>query len=76
MIKTLQKHGNSLALVIDKPLLDAMNIDPETLLDIQITENPLGLQIRPMRSVSKDQLKALLGKVNSKYGKMLQRLAK
>jgi len=30
----LTKHGNSLALVIDRPILDVLNIDPETLLDV------------------------------------------
>jgi antitoxin MazE len=34
MVKKLTKHGNSLALVIDRPILDLLNIDPETLLDV------------------------------------------
>src|SRR5271167_4663456 len=34
MIKKLTKHGNSLALVIDRPILDLLKIDPDTLLDI------------------------------------------
>ena len=34
MVKKLTKHGNSLALVIDRPILDLLKIDPETLLDV------------------------------------------
>lgn len=34
MIKKLSKHGNSLALVIDRPILDLLKIDTDTSLDI------------------------------------------
>jgi len=34
MIKTLTKHGNSLALVIEKPILELINADADTLFDI------------------------------------------
>lgn len=34
MLKKLTKHGNSLALVIDRPILDLLNIDTETPLDL------------------------------------------
>ena len=34
MIKKLTKHGNSWALVIDKPVLELLKIDPETPLEI------------------------------------------
>lgn len=34
MLKKLTKHGNSLALVIDRPILDLLRIDSETPLDI------------------------------------------
>jgi len=34
MLKKLAKHGNSLALVIDRPILDLLKIDIETPLDI------------------------------------------
>jgi hypothetical protein len=30
MVKKLTKHGNSLALVIDKPILELLKIDQET----------------------------------------------
>jgi antitoxin component of MazEF toxin-antitoxin module len=34
MLKKLTRHGNSLALVIDRPILDLLKIDPETALDV------------------------------------------
>jgi len=36
MIKKLTKHGNSLALVIDRGVLDLLEIDAETPLNIKI----------------------------------------
>lgn len=37
MVKRLTKHGNSLALVIDRPILDLLKIDTDTLLDLSTT---------------------------------------
>jgi antitoxin MazE len=34
MVRKLTKHGNSLALVIDRPILELLRIDPETPLDV------------------------------------------
>lgn len=34
MLKKLTRHGNSLALVIDRPILDLLHIDSDTPLDI------------------------------------------
>ena len=34
MVKKLTRHGNSLALIIDRPILDLLKIDPETPLDV------------------------------------------
>jgi hypothetical protein len=34
MVKRLTKHGNSPALVIDRPILNRLKIDPETPLDV------------------------------------------
>jgi antitoxin component of MazEF toxin-antitoxin module len=41
MIKNLTKHGNSLALVIDRPILDLLKIDSDTPLDISTDGNRL-----------------------------------
>jgi len=34
MVKKLTRHGNSFALVIDRPILDLLRIGPETPLDV------------------------------------------
>jgi antitoxin MazE len=34
VVKKLTKHGNSLAIVIDRPILEMLKINPETLLDV------------------------------------------
>ena len=38
MIKNLVKHGNSYALVIDKPILELLGITPDTPLEISTTD--------------------------------------
>jgi len=74
MIKKLTKHGNSLALVIDKGVLDLLDIDDKTPLDIA-TDGKI-LFISPVRDEKrKRQFEKSLGKVNKKYGRALKRLA-
>lgn len=75
MIKTLQKHGNSLALVIDKPILDLLKVDQNTPLEIEISQNPLGIKITPLPGIENAELDRALEKGNQKYGRMLKRLA-
>jgi antitoxin component of MazEF toxin-antitoxin module len=73
MIKKLSKHGNSLALVIEKGVLDLLNIDEKTPLDI--TTDGKMLIISPVRDEKrKQQFEAALEKANKKYGRALKRL--
>ena len=48
MIKTLKPIGNSLGLVIDKPILELLKIDANT--QLEVTTDGEGLRIRPLRS--------------------------
>jgi antitoxin MazE len=74
MLKKLTRHGNSLALVIDKGVLDILNIDGNTLLEIS-TDGTL-LLISPVRDEKrKRQFQKALEKTNAKYGHTLKRLA-
>jgi antitoxin component of MazEF toxin-antitoxin module len=74
MTKTLIKHGNSLALVIDKPILDMLQIDADT--PLELTTNGNGLLISPVRDTARDRrLRAALAKINARYGADLKRLA-
>lgn len=47
MIKKLTRHGNSLALVIDKPILEILNISPDT--PLHISTDGRSLTITPSR---------------------------
>ncbi|NUM54599.1 MAG: AbrB/MazE/SpoVT family DNA-binding domain-containing protein [Candidatus Hydrogenedentes bacterium] len=72
-MKKLTKHGNSLALVIDKPILDLLKIDANTPLEVS-TDGDM-LLIRPQRRArANKKLKEALDWTNARYGKALKRL--
>ena len=74
MVKRLTRHGNSLALVIDKGILDLLEIGPETPLSISTDGNCL--IISPVRAPKRRrEFGEALNKVNRRYGKALKRLA-
>ena len=75
MIKTLTRHGNSLALVIDKPVLELLNITPDTPLEIATDGNALVLS--PVRDARrKAKFEKALKATNRKFGRALRNLAK
>jgi antitoxin component of MazEF toxin-antitoxin module len=74
MVKTLTKHGNSLALVIEKPILDLLGAEADTPFDV-ITDGH-ALVLTPIRNEKQHTaFKAALDKVNKKYAKALKKLA-
>lgn len=74
MIKKLAKHGNSLALVIDRGVLDLLKINADTLLDI--STDGQALVISPMRDAKRrKKFKKALASANRKVGRALKRLA-
>ncbi len=74
MIKNLTKHGNSLALVIDRPILDLLKIGIDTALDIS-TDGQV-LVITPIRDAAhRARFEKALKSVNRRYGRALKRLA-
>lgn len=78
MIKTLVRHGNSYALVIDRPILELLNISPDTPLEIS-TSDGKSLTLTPAARAAVSRVGALtqsLGEINTRYGKTLERLAK
>ena len=74
MTKKLTKHGNSLALVIDRPILELLNIDVETELDIA-TDGQVMIVSGGGNAKHKKKLDNALKKVNRNYGRALKRLA-
>ncbi len=74
MVKRLTKHGNSLALVIDRGVLDILDIDAET--PLSVTTDGKCLIISPARDASRrKRFRRALEEGHGKYGKMLKRLA-
>lgn len=74
MIKTLTKHGNSLALVIEKPVLDLIRADADTLFDVSTDGQVLILS--PIRDSGREAaFKTALDKVNKKYPRALKKLS-
>ncbi len=75
MTKTLQKYGNSHALVIDKALMDAMGITPET--PLTLTVHGGTLTVAPAQvGLGPDAVNASLERLRKDYDQMLKNLAK
>ena len=75
MVKTLTKHGNSYAIVIDKPILDLLKIGPKT--PLEIATDGKQLVITPTRAGGDDDaFDKALNEVNSEFGTVLRNLAK
>ena len=74
MQKTLIKHGNSLALVIDKPILEMLQITPDTRLEL--TTNGDAILVTPVRDTKRQaRLRAALARINDQFGDDLKKLA-
>ena len=74
MQKMLIKHGNSLALVIDKPILDLLQISADT--PLEVSTDGSQLLVTPCRDKSRQKkLDANLKAINGKFGEDLSRLA-
>ena len=74
MIKKLSKHGNSLALVIDRAILDLLDIDEDTALEMSTDGE--ALVVAPVRDEQRrKQFDEALASTNKRYGKALKRLA-
>ena len=74
MIKKLTRHGNSLALVIDRPVLDLLDIDADSLLEISTDGHVL--IISPVTDPDRRaKFEKALARANRKYGRALEHLA-
>ena len=77
MIKTLTKHGNSYALVIDKPILDLLKIRPDT--PLEIATDGKKLLISPTNEddgdIDDEKFQEILDGINHQYAKVFKRLA-
>lgn len=74
MVKRLTKTGNSLAIVLDRPLLEATGIDADT--ELEISTNGDVIVISPRRSEERAaKLRAGVEEIHRRYAGVFRRLA-
>ena len=74
MIKKLVKHGNSWAIILDRPILDLLKIDPES--QVELTTDGQTITIAPHREEQKkSRVQSARKAVNEKHSKAFKKLA-
>ncbi len=74
MVKKLTRHGNSLALVIDRPILDLLKIDPET--PLEVTTDGSQLIVAPAKPTPRrKKFEAAQQWAHKRYGGAFRKLA-
>lgn len=74
MLKKLISHGNSAALIIDKPILDLLKVDMDT--PLEITTDGKNLIISPVKDERREnRFKTAFEKVNKRHETTLRKLA-
>jgi antitoxin component of MazEF toxin-antitoxin module len=73
MIKKLIQHGNSVALVIDKPIMEMLKLTSETTFELSTDGKNLILSPQ-VESNQEINIIHSLGKINERYGTVLKRL--
>ena len=75
MNKKLTAFGNSYGVVIDKPILELLNITKETGLEVT-TDDGRRIIIEPKSTGRRDKLAAAHGRAVRNHGRTFQKLAK
>lgn len=74
MVKYLTPHGNSSALVIDKPILELLGIDQKTALEM--STDGQNLIVSPIKNPKREaSFRSALEKVDKRHSKTLRKLA-
>jgi antitoxin component of MazEF toxin-antitoxin module len=73
MVKKLIQHGNNLALVIDKPIMEILNITNDTYFEMSTDGKNLILSPQ-IKDDQETEVVNSLKKVNQKFGYVLKRL--
>lgn len=75
MIKTLTKHGNSAALVIERPILDLLGATADTAFEM-VTDGK-ALILTPVKDAARHtRFRKSMEKVGERYAKSFEELAK
>lgn len=75
MTKKLTKHGNSLALVIDRPILDLLKIDPDTELEVS-TDGQRLIVARVDPGARRKKFEEVRAAAHKRYAETFRELAK
>ena len=74
MIKKLTRTGNSIALVLDKPLLEELGLDENA--EVEVSTNGQVIVITPKRGAARDRkFRKAVDKVNAQYAGLFRRLS-
>ena len=74
MIKTLSAIGNSLGLIIERPILELLRIDKDTELEVRTDGD--ALIIRPLRKEKLERVREATRRLMDKHDKLLDKLSK
>ena len=74
MIKKLSAVGNSLGLIIERPILELLNITKDTSLEVKTDGE--SLIIRPVRLSKKERVRESTERMMATHDETLRRLAK
>lgn len=74
MTKKLIRHGNSAALILDKPLLDLLKVRMDT--PLEVTTDGRNIIISPLAAEDAEPtLLASVERINTRHGRVLKKLA-
>ena len=75
MQKTLTKHGNSYALIIDRAVMDLLHITPDTPLEISTDGEALVVTPANRSKARKDKLRRAIALIDKNYSRTMKKLA-
>ena len=73
MVKKLVPIGNSLGVLIDKPILEMLNITADT--QLEVTTDGVNLMIKPLRTGHARRVQEATRAVIKAHGRTLRKLA-
>jgi antitoxin component of MazEF toxin-antitoxin module len=74
MIKTLTKHGNSYAMVIDKPILELIRATPD--MPFEIISDGRSLILTPVRDPEEERkFDSAVAMIHERFGNAMKKLA-
>ncbi len=73
MRKKLAAIGNSFGIIIERPILELLDIDRET--ELEVTTDGVGLTIRPVRADRQARVREAAGRMMEAHDGTLRKLA-